>query len=550
MEEEKKTKTSKQFFNFGNRTDRIENNLKLSDREYNYDKPHITQNPEDVLFPQEYINKNLNNDSRMSLETFKSLFKNKNKELNEYKEALNKKIEMLRNKILTSKKNNGSKKNSKKNIGDIFDLDNNNIHTIKGRNLDNKNISTEKIMLASTLKETNEINNINTDLLKKKQSKKNFEESYLFSLKKENKLELPFNNYINCDNDIYDDIEINYDLFLNTFYKNQNHQKNLYTLISLFNSNDLFKLFNINRSIRGGIIELLRNKIKENIIPKFITKYCNNSLFKKNSSNFTVVVKKYKKNKKAYIRMILCIKAKICENNAYIINKKHQISYQILFPEYLKSSTFNSYSFEIIPKSIPKKFWIYKEYTSYHYDDFEKAYYNDLLQFWPGDEILISIGLISELGILDFKNFHWLNPKIVPKLNKDNISNILTNSYLTNSEDTCEVEGLIHTWIGIEQFDFNSNVLTTLNELFGKNFEIKEIYYEDNGYYFFKVILEAKIIGECDGVNNNLGIKIKIVDKNKHICNEIKKNGLIYDENNELSVNINDIITFYISQNK
>ena len=219
MEEEKKTKTSKQFFNFGNRTDRIENNLKLSDREYNYDKPHITQNPEDVLFPQEYINKNLNNDSRMSLETFKSLFKNKNKELNEYKEALNKKIEMLRNKILTSKKNNNSKNNSKKNIGDIFDLDNNNIHTIKGRNLDNKNISTEKIMLASTLKETNEMNNINTDLLKEKQSKKNFEESYLFSLKKENKLEIPFNNYINCDNDIYDDIEINYDLFLNTFYK-------------------------------------------------------------------------------------------------------------------------------------------------------------------------------------------------------------------------------------------------------------------------------------------------------------------------------------------
>ena len=154
----------------------------------------------------------------MSLETFKSLFKNKNKELNEYKEALNKKIEMLRNKILTSKKNNNSKNNSKKNIGDIFDLDNNNIHTIKGRNLDNKNISTEKIMLASTLKETNEINNINTDLINKKQSKKNFEESYLFSLKKENKLEIPFNNYINCDNDIYDDIEINYDLFLNIFY--------------------------------------------------------------------------------------------------------------------------------------------------------------------------------------------------------------------------------------------------------------------------------------------------------------------------------------------
>ena len=547
MEEENKTKTSKQFFNFGNRTDRIENNLKLSDREYNYDKPQVTQNPEDVLFPQEFINKNLNNDSRMSLETFKSMFMNKNKELNEYKEALNKKIEMLRNKILTSKKNNNNNNNSKKNVSDIFDLDKNNIHLIKGRNLDNKNISTEKIMLGSTLKETNEINNVNNDLLKEKQSKKNFDESYLFSLKIENKIELPF---VNCDDEINDDIEINYKLFYNTFCKNQHHQKNLYTLLSLLNSNDLFRLFNINRSIRNGIVDFLKYKIKEYIIPKFIKKYCNNSLFKKDSSNFTIGIKQYKKNKKAYIRMILCIKAKICENNLNIINKKHQILYQILYPEYLKSSTFHSYSFEIIPKSIPKKFWIYKEYTSYHYDDFEKAYYNDLLQFWPGDEIFISIGLINELGILDFQNFHWLSPKIVPKINKEKISNILSNSYLTNSENTCEVEGIIHSWIGIEQFNHNSSVIATLNQLFGENFEIKEIYYEDIGYYFFKIILEAKKLGECCGVNNNLGIKIKIMEQNVHICNEIKKNGLIYDENNELSVNINDIITFYISQNK
>ena len=47
-----------------------------------------------------------------------------------------------------------------------------------------------------------------------------------------------------------------------------------------------------------------------------------------------------------------------------------------------------------------------------------------------------------------------------------------------------------------------------------------------------------------------LGINIKIYEKDKPICNEIKKNGLIYDEKNELSIHINDIINFYISQNK
>ena len=70
------------------------------------------------------------------------------------------------------------------------------------------------------------------------------------------------------------------------------------------------------------------------------------------------------------------------------------------------------------------------------------------------------------------------------------------------------------------------------------------------GITFLKLFCKLKIEGECNGINNNLGIKIKIYPKNKTITNEIKKNGLIYDEKNELTVNIDDIITFYISQNK
>ena len=109
----------------------------------------------------------------------------------------------------------------------------------------------------------------------------------------------------------------------------------------------------------------------------------------------------------------------------------------------------------------------------------------------------------------------------------------------------------MHIWIGIEQLENNTTVINTLKELFGNTFDINEIYYEDNGYYLFKIILQAKKEGNCGGINNNLGINIKILNKNKHICNEIKKNGLIYDENNnDLTVNIGDIITFYISQNK
>ena len=496
MEEEDKGKEDEEdesliINKIENKTDRKELNLKLSDRESLLNKSHLTQNPEDALY-------NKNNNNKINLEKFKNMFKNKKKELNEYKETLDKKIELLKNKAMNS----------------------------KGRNI---NTIIEKPNSQSTIKESNEINENN--IINEKAIKKNFEESLIFKLKKDNK-----NN----------NIHINY----NKFKKEYSKYNNLYILLSLLNNNDIYRLFNINKEFRKNIIELLVNKIKEKIIPKFIAKYCNGNLFDKDSYHFILVRKKKKKNKKTYIRIILNIKAKICENNLNIINKKHQISYQILNPFDLIKSTFTSYSFEIIPKLIPKKFWIYKEYTTFHYDDFNKAYYNDLLQFWPGDEILISIGLINELGILDFDNFHWLNPKNIPKIKKNKLTDILLESYLTNSENTCEVEGIIKSWIGIEQLENNINVMNTLKELFGNNFEVLQVFYEDIGYYFFKIILEAKNEGECSGVDNNLGINIKIYNTDKHICNEVKKNGLIYDENNELSVNINDIITFYISQNK
>ena len=502
----------------------IQNEIKNTDIEDLSNKSHKLQRPIEILSKYDK-NYNFNilkgNDSRLSLETFKTMFKNKNKELKEYKDSLDRKIEILRNKI--------NAKNLK-----------------KGRNKKiNNSSSIEKY--ENTLNE----NDVNTS-----SNNKNYKDSLLFTLKGGSHSNIFGKNNDNLSNNISfgasirSNLRMNYDSFMSTFFNIKENNKYLFILLSFLNSNDLFKIFSINKSIRNGIIAFLKKETKEKIIPKFYKKYCNNILFNNNNCDFRIIRKQYKKNKKAYIRIILSIKANISENNLEIINKKHQILFQTLKPKYLEKSTFTSYSFEVIPKYIPKKFWIYKEYTSFHYDDHDKAYYNDLIQFWPGDQILISIGLISEIGILDFDNFHWLNPRIVPKIKKNNLSKFPSESYLTNSENTCEVEGLVNGWLGIEQLDNYKSVLKTLEDLFGNYFSINEIYFEDVGYYFFKVILQAKNKGECNGINNNLGIKIKIYPKNKTITNEIKKNGLIYDEKNELTVNIDDIITFYISQNK
>ena len=353
-----------------------------------------------------------------------------------------------------------------------------------------------------------------------------------------------------------EDIKLNYKKFQNSFLiindsisittnatiKNTNNS--FFRLITFLNNNEILNLFSVNREIRSCIIGCLAYKVKEKILPDFNHKYCKDLLFN-NDYNFMILSKLYKK-KTFHIRFILTIKPKITKLNSKLINKQIKIG----FLEYInqkydhknklqknKAKVITSYFFEVIQKLNPKNFWVFRENTTFHYDESSKAYYNDIMQFWPGDKALININLISEIGIIDFNKFYWLEPKIIDIPTKNN----------TNK---CEVEEVVNEWNKITLLENCDIVKKNLNELFGNNFIIKEINYDDVGYYFFKIILKAYKIGVCSGREGNLGIKIHICPINSNITNEIKKNGLIFDENNELAINVGDIITFYISQNK
>ena len=365
-----------------------------------------------------------------------------------------------------------------------------------------------------------------------------------------------------------EDINLNYNKFHNAFLiindsisittnsKIKNTNNCFLKLLTYLNNNEILKLFQVNREIRSCIIGCLAYKVKEKILPDFNLKYCNDFLFN-NEYNFMILSKSYRK-KKIHIRFILTIKPKISKINTKIINKTIKIG----FMEYInnknnknkskikekekekdkdkdkeKIKVNTSYIFEIIEKLKPKKFWVFRENTTFHYDENSKAYNNSIMQFWPGDKALININLISEMGIIDFDNFSWNEPKMAQIPNKNDINK-------------CEVEDIINEWNKISLLENGDIVKKNLNDLFGNNFIIKEINYDDVGYYFFKIILKAYKIGMCSGKDGNLGIKINIFPINSSITNEIKKNGLIFDENNELAINVGDIITFYISQNK
>ena len=323
---------------------------------------------------------------------------------------------------------------------------------------------------------------------------------------------------------------INYKKFIETYILN----RNIFLRITNFlDTNDLYRLFTLNNEIHQGIILNLTEISKEKIIPNYIIKYNNDILFKE--SKFFLNFKKYKKNKKMNLRIIFTIKSKITENNKDIINNSYQISFKNKTKqnsgEIIK--TISSYTFDIINKKDKKNFWLFKEYTSFHFDELDRAYYGNILQFYPNDIINISLTIFSEIGLINFESFNWIKLK----------------EYYDKKRE-CEVEHLKNSWCGINQIENSDIVIQNIKNIFIDNFQVENIFFDDVGYYIFKIVLKAIKEGLTYGKDNNIGILIKIFKEGEAIENEVKKNGLIFDEKNELSVNIGDYITFYISQNK
>ena len=323
---------------------------------------------------------------------------------------------------------------------------------------------------------------------------------------------------------------INYKKFIETYILN----RNIFLRITNFlDTNDLYRLFTLNNEIHQGIILNLTEISKEKIIPNYIIKYNNDILFKE--SKFFLNFKKYKKNKKMNLRIILNIKSKITEKNSDIINNSYQISFKNKTKqnsgEIIK--TISSYTFDIIDKNKKKNFWIFKEYTSFYFDELDRAYYGNILEFYPGDYINLSLTIFSEIGLIDFESFNWIKLKEYYDKNRN-----------------CEIENLKNSWSSINQIENSDIVIQNIKNIFIDNFQVDKIFFDDVGYYIFKIILKAIKTGNSNGKDNNIGILINIFDEGKNVENEVKKNGLIFDEKNEININIGDYITFYISQNK
>lgn len=160
---------------------------------------------------------------------------------------------------------------------------------------------------------------------------------------------------------------------------------------------------------------------------------------------------------------------------------------------------------------------------------------------------------MSKFKWLPYKTYQIKdNDKFIYVSNKDDFSKNRLRAKDIEDYDLsrfCELEVLKNTWKNIDLLTENKFVVDNITNMFTSVFIIEKIEWDDIGYYLFKVFLRANKEGKIKG-ENDLGIELDIKGLQENICNEVKKNCLLYDRKNILQMRVNDTLVVYISKSK
>ena len=114
-----------------------------------------------------------------------------------------------------------------------------------------------------------------------------------------------------------------------------------------------------------------------------------------------------------------------------------------------------------------------------------------------------------------------------------------------NNPRISEYEELCVHWKNIKLYQYH-DIIVHMCKLFFEPFcDIKKIYYEYVGVYIFKIYLKAVKIGEIN--KKQIGIKIKIKNRNETIENEIRKNNLLFERRDTYEIRVGDEMIYYFS---
>ena len=219
-----------------------------------------------------------------------------------------------------------------------------------------------------------------------------------------------------------------------------------------------------------------------------------------------------------------------------------------------------------------------KESTSFHQDERNKAYFQNIMQFLVNDSLEINLGIFTERGFLKLSNVkqHYLDKGefILPCfkwksliINSCSDYNLLEIQFpgMIGKEVVdfdisryCEIELIKNIWKKVSR-DSNEKTYDSLGKAFEPCFIIKDIFYDNVGYIIYKIVLIAckegkigfsRIDESISNISNafNIGISIIVKEPCHSILNEVKKNCLIYDRKNMVQCRVGDILIFYFTK--
>ena len=429
----------------------------------------------------------------------------------------------------------------------------------KKLNLTNLNTEVDQVLEdeQSGRKNVNESNIIKKDNhLSKIVDKNNLEDSKNFKKKTISMLESFEFNSVNMDqSSIGPTIQVNnntlttiniqkisFDKFLSI---NQTSLKKSPYLIMLsyMNTKDIFQLFQTNKKIHELFLKVLKIEINTYILNKFrkITK----NLF--DNYSFYICLEKNLLSRELKINLIL--KAKIISES--LVKKSLNIQYFAYYPCDENQYVQNTFLLDI--KNPPLYYWAMKESTNFNQDELNKAYFMNVMQYAIGDYIEFTLNIFTEKGIMDIRKLVWNKITVFKTPDEDFLyysnENILKREIVDfDVSRYCEMELCKGKWNDIILLDESDIYIGELKNKFKNIFNISKILFDNVGYLIFKFYLEGIAPGVI-GPDEEIGMKITVLDLNEDKSNETKKNNLVFDRKNEIQMHIGDIFIFYISKN-
>ena len=337
-------------------------------------------------------------------------------------------------------------------------------------------------------------------------------------------------------------IKISFDKFLSI--KQINSKINPYLImLSFLNTKDIYQIFLTNKKIRELFFSLLKQEFTKYITDKF--KKITKNLF----DDYLFYIGLEKNHLSYELKIYLILKAKIISEN--LLTKSLNIQYFAHFPCDEEIYVQNTFLIDI--KEPPLYYWAMKESTNFNEDELNKAYFMNVMQYTIGDYAEFTLNIFTEKGLMDIRKLVW-NKITVFKTPNENFlyysnENILKREIVDfDVSRYCEMELCKGKWNDIILLDDSDMYIGELKNKFKKNFHIMNILFDNVGYLIFKFYLEGIIPGVI-GPDDEIGMKIKVLDYNEKKSNEAKKNNLVFDRKNEIQMHIGDVLIFYISKN-